>query len=78
LLNGRLVVATSSLEESCLGLLEKADADQYELITLFYGSQISRQEADRIANMICQNYPRHEVEIKEGGQPHYHFIISIE
>jgi hypothetical protein len=78
LLNGKLILAVSSLDEACLGLLEIAAADQYELITLFYGSQTSGKEAQRIGELVSQKYPQHEVEIKEGGQPHYHFIISIE
>lgn len=76
--NGRLVIASDTLEEACLGLLKIAHADQFELITLFYGADVSRQEVNRIADIIRENYPEQEVEIQEGGQPHYHFIISIE
>lgn len=76
--NGKLVLAASILEEACLGLLEIAHAEHYELITLFYGAQVSTQEANRIGDLIRQQYPNHEIEITDGGQPHYHFIISIE
>ncbi len=78
LLNGQLVLADSSLERVCLGLLEKANAQQYELITLFYGNNISAEEANRIAELIQSAFPEQGVEIHEGGQPHYPFIISIE
>jgi dihydroxyacetone kinase-like predicted kinase len=78
LLNGKLVLATSTLEEGCLGLLEKAHADHFELITIFYGNNISKKEAIRIADMIRLAYPEQEVEVQEGGQPHYQFILSIE
>jgi len=76
--NGKLVLSATSLEEGCLQLLEKAEADEYELITLFYGIDTPKPEANRIADVIRQTYPDHEIEIQEGGQPHYHFIISIE
>lgn len=76
--NGKLVLAASNLEEACLGLLDIAHADHYELITLLYGEQVSNQEANRIGDLIRRQYPNHEIEIKDGGQPHYHFIISIE
>lgn len=76
--NGKLVLAASTLEEACLGLLEKADAANYELITLFYGADINKTEVNRIADIIQSAYPDQEIEVQEGGQPHYQFIISIE
>ena len=78
LLNGKLVLASENLNSATLGLLIKAHADQYELITLFYGVDVSRLEVDSIADSIRSNYPKQEIEVQEGGQPHYQFIISIE
>jgi DAK2 domain fusion protein YloV len=78
LYNGKLVLASSSLDEACLGLLEKAHAENFELITLFYGADLSKQEVDRIVELIQSKYPEQEVEIQEGGQPHYQFIFSLE
>ena len=78
LLDGKLVVSTSSVEEGCLGLLEKADADKHELITLYYGQEMPRAEANRIAEVIREKYSDQEVEVQDGGQSHYQFIISVE
>ncbi|HEX9840410.1 MAG TPA: DAK2 domain-containing protein [Anaerolineales bacterium] len=78
LLDGKLVASAGSVEEGCLGLLEKAKADENELITLFYGQDIPHAEANRIADVIRRKYPSQEVEVQEGGQPHYHFIVSVE
>jgi DAK2 domain fusion protein YloV len=78
LLDGKLAVAADSLEYGCLQLLEKAHTDEHELITLFYGQDLSHSEANRVADEIRAAYPRQEVELQEGGQPHYQFIISIE
>ena len=76
--NGKLLAAASTLEEACLQLLEKAHADHYELITFFYGANISKSEVNRIIDAVRLAYPEQEIEIQEGGQPHYQFIISIE
>jgi DAK2 domain fusion protein YloV len=76
--NGKLVLSATSLEEACLGLLETAHASHYELITLFYGDNVARKEVIRIADDIRKAYPEQEVEVQEGCQPHYQFIISIE
>jgi DAK2 domain fusion protein YloV len=78
LLDGKLVVSAGSVEQACLELLEKAEADQHELITLFYGEEIPHAEANRIADIIRKKYASQEVEVQEGGQPHYQFIVSVE
>ena len=78
LLDGKLVASAGSVEEGCLELLEKANAGEQELITLFYGQDISHADANRIADMIRSQYSGQEVEVQEGGQPHYQFIISVE
>ena len=78
LLNGTLVGASESLEDACLQLLEKANTDERERITFFYGKNISHNEVNQIIDKIRLKYPAHEIELHEGGQPHYQFIISIE
>jgi DAK2 domain fusion protein YloV len=78
LLDGKLIASAGSLEEASLALLDKAEADEHELITLFYGEDLSHADANRIADLIRQKYPNQEVEVQEGGQSHYQFIISVE
>ena len=78
LLNGKLAVSSDNLERACLDLFEKADADKYELITMFYGEEMKHTDANRIADLIREKYPNQEIEVQEGGQPHYQFIFSIE
>ncbi len=76
--NGKLVLAASDLLEGCLAFLNHAGAEDYELITMFYGENISAEAAQRIADQIQEVYPDHEIEIQNGGQAHYQFIFSIE
>jgi hypothetical protein len=78
LYNGKLVLSETSLEKACLGILGHANAGEYELITLFYGSNLPRQEAMRIADLVREAYPGQEIEVQEGCQPHYYLIIAIE
>lgn len=76
--NGKLVSSNKTLREGCLKFLEKANASEYELITLFFGENISGTEAKSMADIIEGEYPDQIVELQYGGQPHYQFIISIE
>ncbi len=78
LLNGKLVLASNNLKDATLGLLKKAHADHFELITLFYGSGVSRMDVDTIVDSIRKKFPKQEIEVQDGGQPHYQFIFSIE
>lgn len=78
LLDGKLVISSASVEEACLGVLEKANAAEHELITMFLGEDLSPAEANRIVDVIRAAYPAQEIELQDGGQPHYQFLISIE
>jgi fatty acid kinase len=78
LYNRQLVCAAKTLEEACLCLLDKAGASDYELVTLFYGADLTQNLANQIGEAVQAVYPNLEVEIQDGGQPHYQFILSIE
>ena len=78
LLNGQLVAARPNIIEACLELLNKANTNDRERITLFYGQNITKNDVNQIVDQIRTAYPMHEVELHEGGQPHYQFIIAIE
>ena len=78
LLDGKLVASAGTVTEGVLEMLEKADASEHELVTLFYGENMPHAEANRIADVVREKYPNLEVEVQEGGQPHYHFIMSVE
>jgi len=78
LLDGKLVTSAGSVEEGVLDMLEKAAAAEHELVTLFYGQDMPHAEANRIADVVREKYSNLEVEVQEGGQPHYQFIISVE
>jgi len=78
LLDGKLVVAGDDLENSTLQLLSQAGTEQAELITLYYGAELTAAQANGLADQIRTAYPAQEVELIEGGQPHYALILSIE
>jgi len=78
LLDGKLVVSAETVEQGVMDLLEKADAAEHELVTLFYGEDMTHAEANRMKDVIGQKYSNLEIEVQEGGQPHYQFLISIE
>ncbi len=78
LIDDRLAVADDGIAPTLLALLERANADECELITLFYGNGLSEAEASSIAETVRQAYPSLQVELIAGDQPHYYFIAGIE
>ena len=78
LLDGKLVASAGTVESGVMELLEKANAESHEIVTLFYGEGMPHAEANRVADAIREKFPNLEVEVQEGGQPHYQFILSLE
>ncbi|MBV6449312.1 MAG: hypothetical protein MHPDNHAH_00022 [Anaerolineales bacterium] len=78
LLDGKLVASANAVEEGCALLLERANAAEHELITFYYGEDMPHAEANRIADEVRKKYPEQDIEVQEGGQAYYHFIISVE
>lgn len=49
-----------------------------EILTIYYGKKTKRSEAEGLAEVVRQRYAHLEVELVYGGQPHYHYIASVE
>jgi len=78
LLNGRLVTSGESIEGVIEDLLHRMEADQAEILTIYYGEDVSEEDAQHIAGLIRQWFPEQEAELVSGGQPHYLYILSAE
>ena len=78
LLNGRLVTAGDDLEQVLTETLTQSKMENAELITLYYGADLTAEIANQLADNIRQKWSEQEVEVIEGGQPHYQLILSIE
>ena len=52
--------------------------DESELMSLYYGSDVSADEAAKIFEKMKTACPNLEIELHEGGQPVYYYIISVE
>ncbi|HIC95523.1 TPA: DAK2 domain-containing protein, partial [Candidatus Bipolaricaulota bacterium] len=78
LLNGQLTASGHDLDEVALEMLRQMEASQYEIITIYFGEDVSQDQAERLADEIRRRYPEQEVELIAGGQPYYHYILSAE
>ncbi|NPA30911.1 MAG: DAK2 domain-containing protein [Chloroflexi bacterium] len=78
IVDGKLVLAADTLEQALFDLLEHAEADDAEVITLFRGADLDPNQAHALADRVRERYPDAEVELQDGGQPHYYFIVAVE
>lgn len=78
LVNGDLVIAGQDIEYVIHETLQRMNIERYEIVTLYYGENITRQQAEETARSIKQKYSQLEIEVVDGGQPHYAYILSAE
>jgi len=58
--------------------LERVEPDKAEVVTIYYGADTKSAEAEQVAAAIRERYPQLQVEVVQGGQPHYNYIVSVE
>jgi hypothetical protein len=78
IVDDKLTLAAESPEEAVVEALRGLDLDGTSLITLYYGSDTSQAEAEALAGRLRSEFSGHEVEVVNGGQPHYLYIASLE
>ena len=78
LIDDQLKVAGYDVDTVSMELLAKMDAGRAEVLTLYFGVDVSEDSAQALARLVEERYPDAEVEVVQGGQPHYHYIISAE
>lgn len=78
LVNDVLMVAGDEMAAVVIRLLHKAGADKRELITLYYGHNVTLAEAEALVEVLAEEFSGQEFEIVNGGQPLYPYIIGVE
>lgn len=61
-----------------LQMLDKMIDEDTEMVSIYFGSESSEDDASVIAEAIEEKYPDVDVEVNDGGQPIYYYVISVE
>ncbi len=64
--------------EIILKAIENTIDSDSEILSIYYGSDVTEEEANEIAEKIEGKYPELEIDVYSGGQPIYYFVFSIE
>ena len=75
--HGMLAVG-KSVETTALSALKELIDENSELVTIYYGSEVSEEDAAVLAEKAGEAFPAAEVELQFGGQPIYYYLISVE
>ncbi len=66
------------LKDTTMDMIDQMVDEDSAIVSIYYGSDSSEEAASEIGALIEEKYPDLEVEINDGGQPIYYFVISVE
>ncbi len=78
MIDNKLSVLGEDIHQVGMKVTEKMVHDEATLITVYYGSDISEAEARKLCEDLEREYPDCDVEIQNGGQPLYYYLIAVE
>ncbi len=68
----------ADLEETLLSMIEQLVDEESGIISLYYGADVTEDAAEAFSEKLQEKYADIEVEVNNGGQPVYYYIISVE
>jgi len=77
-LDGDLVAVSDKSEDVLNQVLARVNLDEAEVITVYYGADTTPTDAEQVDTLVREKYPKLQVEVIQGGQPHYNYIVSVE
>ena len=73
-----ILAVGTNIKETTIELIKCLAGEASELISLYYGQEISEEDANSLADIIMEQYPSMDVEVHYGGQPIYYYVLSVE
>ena len=74
----KLMDAGDSVDEITTSLLEKLVDEDSAIITLFYGEDVTEEDANNLRDELEEKFEDLDIELYYGGQPLYYYLISVE
>ncbi len=73
-----ILAVGSSIEETTKEMLSQLVSEESELISLYYGQDVSDEEAEQFVEELEELYPDIDIDAHLGGQPIYYYVLSVE
>lgn len=78
IVDGKILVSIADRKEATLATIDKMIEDDSEILTIIYGEDADASEVEEITEAVEAKYPDVEVEVHEGNQPVYTYLLSVE
>ena len=78
MIDNKLSVLGSQVHQVGLDIAEKMVNEDTDLITIYYGSDVSEEDAQELCDALAEVYDDCDVELQYGGQPLYYYLIAVE
>lgn len=78
IVDGKILVSIADRKEATLATIDKMINDDSEILTIIYGEDAEASEVEEITEAVEAKYPDVEVEVHEGNQPVYTYLLSVE
>ena len=78
IVDGSIRVDNPNLINATVEMIEKMLDEDSEIVTLMYGRDSNKSQADQVVEKLEANHDDLEFEIHDGGQPVYNFLVSVE
>ncbi len=73
-----MLAVEKTIPEAALKAMEAMIDEDAELVTLYYGEDVSQEDAQSLLEQAQERFPEVEIELQDGGQPVYYYLISVE
>ena len=73
-----ILAVGKDLEETTKELIANLVDEDSELISIYYGEEVSEEDAEKFTEEITELYPDVDVDIQFGGQPIYYYVLAVE
>jgi len=78
MLDNKLEILGHDVDEVAVQCAEKMVNDESSLITIYYGSDMNEEKAAKLGEILEEKYPDCDVEVQNGGQPLYYYLVAVE
>ncbi|MES0328972.1 MAG: DAK2 domain-containing protein [Dehalococcoidales bacterium] len=78
LIDGHILGVENKPNDVLNVLMARVNLDKKEVVTIYFGADTQEEEAGQVAGAIRESYANLQVEVVNGGQPYYNYIVSAE
>lgn len=73
-----IVTSVPSKNEALIALIDSMVSEENFMLTIYYGSDVNQEEADEVLLEIQKKFPDLEIDMRDGGQPVYSYLVGLE